>query len=129
MLKFLLRWLISALVLIVVMHIFSGVSSDNLVATLVMALVLGLLNTFLKPVLMFLSFPLMILSLGFFTLIINGVTFYLAAKLVHGFYVAGFWSAFGAALIYSILTFFINLLIRSDDEIKNLHVKVFYRRG
>lgn len=120
--RFLINWLISAVALIVVVHIFSGVSSDNLLTTIVMALILGLINTFLRPILCLLSLPFIVFTLGAFTLIINALTFYLAASLVHGFYVASFWSAFWAALLYSFISFLINILIQSDDK------KIFYMR-
>lgn len=125
MLRFLIKWFISAVALLVVVHVFSGVSSASLQTTIVMALVLGLLNTFLKPLLSFLSLPIMIITLGLFTLIINALTFFLAAKLVQGFYVAGFWSACWAALIYSIVTFLINMLIVTDKN--EYRYSVFYR--
>jgi len=115
LLKFLIKWLISTVALLVVVHIFSGVSS------LIMALVLGFLNTFLKPILALLALPVMVLTLGLFMLVINATTFFLAAKLVHGFYVAGFGSALWAALLYSFITFLINVLIQSQDE-KNYYV-------
>ena len=128
MAKFLVKWFISTIALLVVIYIFPGVASQDFLTTLVMALVLGLLNTFLKPILSFFSLPIMLLTLGLFTLIINGLIFYLAANLVHGFYVSGFWSAFGAALIYSFVTFLINSLIFSDKNERDiLYCRVLYR--
>ena len=127
MIKFLIRWGISTVALLVVVHIFSGISSQNVLALVIMALVLSLLNTFLRPILSFLSLPIMILTLGLFTLIINAFTFYIAAHLVHGIYLAGFWSGFWAALIYSIITFLLNLLIFPDDRNKISHITVHYK--
>lgn len=129
MTRFLLKWFVSTVALLVVVYIFPGVASQNFLTTVVTALVLGLLNTFFKPILHILSLPITILTLGLFTLIINAFTFYLAANMVHGFYVAGFWSAFGAALIYSIVTFLINSLIFSDkNERKMMYYQIFYRK-
>lgn len=128
MAKFLLKWFVSTVALLVVVYIFPGVSSQDFLSTIVTALVLGLLNTFFKPILHILSLPITILTLGLFTLIINAFIFYLAANMVHGFHVAGFWSAFGAALIYSIVTFLINSLIFSDkNERDMLYCQIFYR--
>lgn len=127
MTKFLIRWGISTVALLVVVHIFSGISSENFLSLVIMALVLSLLNTFLRPILSFLSLPIMILTLGLFTLIINAITFYIAANLVHGIYLAGFWSAFWAALIYSVVTFMLNLFLQSDDENKISHITVHYK--
>ena len=114
--RFLLKWLISTIALLVVVHIFSGVHSENFLSILIMALVLGFLNTFIKPILTLFALPFMILTLGLFTVVINATTFFIAAKLVQGFYVAGFGSALWAALLYSVITFIINLLIQSDTE-------------
>lgn len=116
MLRFLVRWFIGTIALLVVLHLFSGISSANLTTTMIMALVLGLFNAFLRPILSFLSFPIMVLTLGLFTLIINAFIFFLAAKLVSGFYVAGFWGAFWAALLYSLVTFLLNLVVGAEEE-------------
>jgi putative membrane protein len=122
MFKFLLKWFVSAIAVLVVVHVFSGVSSANLLTTIIMALVLGLLNTFVKPILSLLSLPFVVMTMGLFMLVINGLTFFIAAKLVHGFYVAGFGSALWAALLYSVVTFLINLLIKPEDDINYVAV-------
>jgi putative membrane protein len=116
MFRFLIKWFISFVALLVVVHVFSGVSAANITDTIIMALVLGLLNTFLRPILGLISFPITVLTLGLFTLVLNGAMFYLATKLVHGFYVAGFGSAILAALLYSLVTFLINVIIVSENE-------------
>ncbi|MGA2669630.1 MAG: phage holin family protein [Ignavibacteria bacterium] len=118
--SFLLKWLVYSIALLIVIHIFSGVRSESLMTTIVMALVLGLLNAFLKPIMSFLSLPIIIITLGLFTFIINALVFYLAGMFVHGFYVSGFWSAFWAALLFSIFTFLINLLVKSDKSNKSI---------
>lgn len=116
MLRFIIRWFISVIALLVIVHIFSGVTTDNLSSLLVMALVLGFLNAFLKPILSIFSLPIMILTLGLFTLVINATTFYLAAKLVHGIHVAGFGSAFWAAFLYSCITFLLNVFLFPENK-------------
>jgi len=110
------RWIINSTALLVVAHLVSGVALDNWVTVFVAALVLGLLNAFLRPVLIFLTLPVTILSLGLFTLVINAFLFYLASHLVRGFHVAGFGQAFVAALVFSIVSFLLNLFIRSDGR-------------
>lgn len=128
MLRFLIKWGISTIALLIVVHLFSGVSSANLTALIVLALVLGLLNSFLRPILNFLSFPIMILTLGLSTLFVNALTFFVAAHLVHGIYIAGYWSAFWAAILYSIITFFINILIGTNaNQYQVEHYSVIYR--
>jgi len=87
----------------------SSVSVDNWSVLVVAALVLGLLNAFLKPLIVIITLPFNIMSLGLFTLVINGFLFFLASKLTQGFHVAGFWSAMWAALLFSVISFFLNL--------------------
>jgi len=108
------RWIVNSTALLAVAHLVSGVALDNWATVFVAALVLGLLNAFLRPVLIFLTLPVTILSLGLFTLVINAFLFYLAAHLVRGFHVTGFGQAFVAALVFSIVSFLLTLFIRSD---------------
>jgi putative membrane protein len=108
------KWLINAIALFVVVNVVSGISVERWQTLLVGALVLGLLNAFLRPVLLLLTLPVNVLTLGLFTLVLNGLIFYLAAWLVEGFHVTGFWSSFVAALVFSIVSFLLNLLIHSD---------------
>lgn len=108
------KWVVNSTALLVVAHIVSGVTLDNWRAVFVAALVLGLLNAFLRPVLILLTLPVTVLTLGLFTLVINAFLFYLAAHLVKGFHVAGFWQAFVAALVFSLVSFLLNLFLRSD---------------
>jgi putative membrane protein len=110
----LLKWLVNAMALFVVVNVVAGISVERWQTLLVGALALGLLNAFFRPILLLLTLPINVLTLGLFTLIINGLIFYLAAWMIKGFYVAGFWSAFVAALVFSIVSFLLNLLIRPD---------------
>lgn len=116
--KFLLKWFINIIALLVVIHVIAGVSVDNMQTVLVAALILGLLNAFIRPFILILTLPLTILTFGFFTLIINGLLFYLAAKFVRGFTVAGFWSAFWAALLFSIISSILNFLFAPKINIR-----------
>jgi putative membrane protein len=108
------RWIVNSTALLVVAHVVRGVSLDNWVTVFIAAFVLGLLNAFLRPVLIFLTLPVTLLTLGLFTLVINAFLFYLAAHLVRGFHVIDFWHAFIAALIYSLVSFLLNILLSSD---------------
>jgi putative membrane protein len=110
----LLKWLVNTITLFVVVNVVSGISVDRWQTLLIGALVLGLLNAFIRPLLLILTLPVNLLTLGLFTLVINGLVFYMAAWLVKGFHVAGFWSAFVAALVFSIVSYILNLLIHSD---------------
>ena len=110
MLSFCVRWLVNIIALFVVIHTIAGVSASGTNVIVAAALIIGLLNAFLKPVLIMLTLPLTIYSLGLFTLIINAFMFYLASRFVPGFTVTGFWSAFSAALLFSFLSFILNLI-------------------
>jgi putative membrane protein len=109
--RFLISWLINTTALLVVVHLVSGINIDRWQTTFIASLVLGLLNTFIRPVLILLTLPVNVLTLGIFTLFINGFMFYLAASLVKGFEVMNFGSAFLGALVFSIIAFLLNLVI------------------
>jgi putative membrane protein len=112
--ELLIKWIVNSTALLVVAHIVSGVVIDDWVAVFIAALVLGFLNAFLRPVLIFLTLPVSILSLGLFTLFINAFLFYLAAHLVRGFHVTGYWQAFVAAFVFSVVSFLLNMVLRAD---------------
>ena len=112
--ELLVKWVVNSTALLVVIHIVSGVTVDNWPTVFVAALVLGLLNAFLRPILIFLTLPVTILTLGLFTLVINAFLFYLAAQLVRGFHVTGFWQAFVAAFVFSIVSFLLSIVVSSD---------------
>jgi putative membrane protein len=117
--KLLLRWLVVSFALFVAARVVPGiyVAPNSWTLFAIMAVILGLVNAIVRPVLRFLSCPLILLTLGLFLLVINGITLWLASwiavQLLHvGFYVRGFWPAFWGALVVSIVSFFVNLLIR-----------------
>ena len=114
--QLIIKWIVNSTALLVVTHVVSGVTLDNWMAVFVAAVVLGLLNAFLRPVLIFLTLPVTVLTLGLFTFVINAFLFYLAAHLVRGFHVAGFGPAFVAAFIFSVVSFLLNLFLRTDDN-------------
>lgn len=105
-----LRWVLNCFALFFVMKLIPGIQIDHFKDLLVGTLILGLLNVFIRPVFVFLTLPVTMLTLGLFTLVINGFMFYLAAHMVQGFRVAGFGTALIAALLYSIFSFVLNLL-------------------
>jgi putative membrane protein len=107
----LIKWLINTSALLLVTGIIPGIYVDKWQTAAVAALVLGLLNTFLRPLLLLLTLPFNILSLGILTLVINAALFYLASELVKGFHIADFSSAFFGALLFSIISFFLNLFV------------------
>lgn len=101
---FLLQWLITGLSLWVTSHVFAGIKFDSTKALVISALLLGLVNALVRPVLVFLTFPLTLLTLGLFLLVINALMIKLVAALVKGFTVSSFWTAFFAAIFIALLS-------------------------
>ena len=101
--KVLLHWVVSAVFLYVLSFLFRGVVIDSVVAALIAAVVLGLINATLKPILQVLSLPITVLTLGIFYLVVNALMLMLVSFLVPGFTITGFWTAFFAAIILSLL--------------------------
>lgn len=114
MTRLILKWVLNCVALFLVMKIVPGIEIDQFQALIIGALAIGLLNTFLRPIIVLFTLPVNLLTLGLFTLVINGFMFYLAANLVTGFRVAGFGTAFMAAFLFSIASFVLNLLFRTD---------------
>lgn len=110
MTKLVLKWALNSFALFFVMKLIPGIQIDRFQNLLLATLVIGLLNVFLKPIIVLLTLPVTVMTLGLFTFVINGVIFYLAAQLVPGFHVTGFGSAFIAALLFSIFSFVLNML-------------------
>jgi putative membrane protein len=102
--RLLLVWLINALSLLAVSYLLPSVSVDSIYVALLTALVLGLVNTLIRPLLLLVTLPLSVLTLGLFTLVINGLLFWFVASFVEGFRVGGFWSAFWGAIVYSLIS-------------------------
>ena len=100
--KTLVRWLLLAAALLLVAHIYPGVVVGSFGSAMVAALVLGLLNTLLRPLLVLLTLPVTVLTLGLFLFVINALMFYFAASMLNGFQVAGFGAALIGSLIYSV---------------------------
>ena len=101
--RLVLKWLLSAVALLVVAYVYSGVQVNSFVSALIAAAVIGLLNAVLRPVLVILTLPVSIVTLGLFLFVINALMFWSASGLLNGFHVAGFWAALLGSLIYSAL--------------------------
>lgn len=110
--RLLITWLVNAAALFALPYLLESVHVDSFSAALIAALVLGLVNTLVRPILVLLTLPATVLTLGLFIFVINGLLFWSVANFVPGFHVAGFWSAVGGALLYSILSWaFATLLL------------------
>lgn len=99
--KILVRWLLLAAALLLVTQIYSGVSVTSFGAAMIAALVIGLFNTLLRPLLVLLTLPVTMLTLGLFLFVINALMFYFAAQVLDGLSVTGFGAALIGSLIYS----------------------------
>jgi putative membrane protein len=105
----LLHWLISAVSLVIVAYLFPGIELRGLGSALIAPIVIGLMNATIGFILKIITFPITILSLGLFLLVINALMLQLASLVVPGFYVASFWSAFFGAIVLSI----VSMILRS----------------
>jgi len=100
--KIVLRWLLLAAALLLVANLYPGVQVASFSSAMVAALVLGLLNALLRPILVLLTLPVTVLTLGLFLFVINALMFYFAASLLSGFNVTGFAAALIGSLLYSL---------------------------
>jgi putative membrane protein len=109
--RLLLVWLINALALIAVAYLMPGVSVSSFGAALVAALVLGLINAVVRPVLVLLTLPVTILTLGLFIFVLNGLLFWMVGTWLEGFEVAGFWSGVFGAILFSLVSWLLSSLV------------------
>ena len=99
--KLIIKWLLSAAALLAVAYLYSGVQVNSFSAALIAALVIGLFNMILRPVLVVLTLPVTVITLGLFLFVINALMFWSAASMLDGFYVRDFGAALVGSLIYS----------------------------
>jgi putative membrane protein len=109
--KLLVRWFLLAAALLLVARVYSGVALTGFGAAMIAALVLGLLNTLVRPLLVLLTLPVTLLTLGLFLFVINALMFWAAASLLDGFAVAGFAAALIGSLIYSACSMVIDIAV------------------
>lgn len=109
--RLLITWLVNALALLALPYIFPSIRVDSFVTALVAALVLGLINTLIRPVLVLLTLPVTLLTLGLFIFVINGLLFWFVGSFVDGFTVGGFWPAVFGAIVYSLISWALSSLI------------------
>ena len=109
--RLLLLWVLNALALLAVTYLLPTIHVTGFVWALVAAVVLGLLNTLVKPILVILTLPITILTLGLFYLVLNGFMFWLASAFLPGFQVDGAWAAIFGGLLYSVIAWVLSLLV------------------
>lgn len=122
----LLVWLINALALLALPYVVPSVQVDSFATALIAALLLGLANTLIRPLLVLLTLPVTLVTLGLFVFVINALLFWFVASFVKGFAVAGFWSAFFGAIVYAIISWAVSglvfgpprIVVVRDDEVR-----------
>jgi putative membrane protein len=105
---FLLHWAITALSLWLTSHVFQGIKFDTLRSLVIAALLLGFANAIVRPLVVILTFPLTLVTLGLFLLVVNALMLLLVSRVMRGFTIAGFWTAFFASIFISLLSFIIS---------------------
>jgi putative membrane protein len=104
-------WLVNALALLALPYVFPWVTVDSFVAALVAALFLGLVNALIRPLLILLTLPVTLLTLGLFIFVINGLLFWWVGSFGVGFHVGGFWSGVFGAIVYSLISWALSALL------------------
>ena len=112
--RILLVWLLNALALMAVAYLVPSISVSSFWAALIAALVLGLVNAVIRPILILLTLPATVLTLGLFILVLNGLLFWLVGAFVEGFVVGGFWAGFFGAILFSIVSWLLSALVLKD---------------
>ncbi len=111
---FLTRWFVTTLAVAVAVQL-TGMRADGWWPLICAALLLGLINAFIRPVLLLLSLPFILVTLGFFILIVNALTLWAAGGLVPGFEVNGFWNAFFGSIIVSVVSWALSAVFKGSD--------------
>src|SRR6476659_9621937 len=109
--RLLLVWLINSVALFALPYVFPWVTVDTFWTALIAALVLGLINALIRPILVLLTLPVTILTLGLFIFVINGLLFWWVGSFIDGFHVSGFWAGFFGAIVYSLISWLLSALL------------------
>jgi putative membrane protein len=111
MLRILVVWLVNTVALVLVAYLMPSVTISSAGAALIAALVLGLVNAVIRPLLVLLTLPVTLLTLGLFIFVLNGLLFWAVGSLVPGFHVAGFWSGVLGAIVFSVISWLLSALV------------------
>ena len=114
---FLVRVLVNILAIILAAHLVPGIRLDGVLSAIAAGLLLGLINAVVRPVLLILTLPITLLTLGLFLFVLNGLCFWLVASVVAGFHVDGFWAAFFGALVVSVASWIVTLLVADSGKV------------
>jgi len=113
--EFLIRWFITTLAVMGASHIMSGISYSSTGTLFAAALLLGIINALVRPVLLLLSLPFIIVTMGFFILVINALLLMFVSAIVPGFHVDGFWSALWAGIVIGLISWILSSFFRASD--------------
>ena len=111
--KMIVHLLVSALAIIIATYLIPG-ATVTLLASIIVAVVLGVINVFIKPIVKLIALPITVLTLGLFSLVINALFIMLASQIVPGFSIAGFWTAFWFSIVLSLINAFFNMFQDND---------------
>jgi putative membrane protein len=117
------RWFVTAVGLWVTSELFSGIRADGMASLLFAAIVLGVFNAILRPIILLLTLPINLLTLGLFTFVINGFMLKLTGAVVGGFSVEGFWTAVGGAILLSVVSFILNVFINDEGRVEYIYIE------
>ena len=120
---FVVRWVVNAIALVITAMIISGMDFNGILAPFVAALVIGVLNAIVRPILIVITLPINILTLGLFTFVVNAVMIQITASVVSGFQVTGFWAAFIGSILMSIVSFILSFFINDKGSIEYIIVR------
>ncbi len=112
MVRLLIGWILNAIALLAVAYLMPTIQVASVGTALIAALVLGLVNTLVRPILIILTLPVTLLTLGLFLLVINGLLFWAVGSLLEGFTVASFWSGFFGAILYSLISWLLAAILK-----------------
>ena len=113
--QFVFRWAATTIAVMVASSVIHGIRYDTVAALIGASLLLGILNAFVRPILLILSVPVILLTLGFFILVLNGFLLLLVPSVVVGFHVNSFWSAFWGAIVISLVSWLLSAFFRGSD--------------
>ena len=115
--KTFIKIIITALAVIIIANILPGVNIDSFTTSIIVAIVIALLNVFIRPILIFFTLPATIITLGLFLFVINAIIILLASNLISGFYISGFFTALLFSILLSVFRSFLFSLLKEEDEV------------
>jgi putative membrane protein len=114
--KVLAVWIINALSLLALPYLFDAIRVDSFYTAMIVALLLGLINAVIRPLLVLLTLPVTLVTLGLFIFVINGLLFWFVASFVAGFVVAGFWPAVFGSIVYSVISWLCSVIMLGTSK-------------